>query len=153
MKPIVIAIKFCFFMLTAFCLCYCKKSNVPSNGLNIVLYNQPLSVIQQHIQGKWQLLYSKGGVATITQYYHNKFWEFDNDHVRFLDNNNLRVDTSIRWIHSDAAYTYRDSTYIMNFNDKLGYIYNYVVDRISNDTLILHEDASDAFFYRLVKSN
>jgi len=154
MKPILFVFKLCFFLTTSLCVIRCKKNNtIPVDRLNIVLYDKPLSVIRQYIQGKWQLIYGKGGIATTTQYYYNNFWEFNDDCLRILGDNNVRVDTAIHWIYNLGTFTNGDSTYIMNFRDKLGYIYDYVVDQIYNDTLILHEDASDAYFYHFIKSN
>ncbi len=154
MKPILFVFKLCFFLIISLCVISCKKNNtIPVDRLNIVLYDKPLSVIRQYIQGKWQLIYGKGGIATTTQYYYNNFWEFNDDSLRILGDNNVRVDTAIHWIYNLGTFTNGDSTYIMNFRDKLGYIYDYVVDQIYNDTLILHEDASDAYFYHFIKSN
>ena len=76
MKTILFAFRLCFFLASALCVSRCKKDNsTPIDRLNIVLYDKPLSVIRQHIQGKWQLIYGKGGIATNTQYYYNNFWE------------------------------------------------------------------------------
>jgi hypothetical protein len=44
----------------------CEK--MPADTRNITLYNQPLSVIKHCIQGKWKVVYEKGGfIATRIQ--------------------------------------------------------------------------------------
>ncbi|MFT3950038.1 MAG: hypothetical protein QM763_23935 [Agriterribacter sp.] len=148
---LVIIVRFCFIFILISWFNYCKKNYKPQ--VNVVLYDKPLSVIRQHIQGKWQLIYGKGGIATTTQYYDETFWEFNADSLRILKHNNAYLDTVIHWDYDLGTFTNGDSTYIMNFNDKLGYIYNYIVDKIYNDTLIVHDYAVDAYFYRLIKSN
>ncbi len=155
MKQILFIAKLCCLFIASFCFSNCKKENTPQKAtLNIILYDTSLSVIQQYIQGKWELIYGKGGIAANTiQYYHDNFWEFNNDRIKIIDSGNTVADTTIRWIFDRGAFTNGDSTYVMNFHDKLGYVYDYVVDQIYNDTLILHEQASDAVFYHFIKLN
>ena len=150
MKSLSSAATLCLSLLAILSFSHCKKKN---NKRNIVLYNQPLSVIREHIQGKWQLLYRKRGIATTTKYSQNNFWEFNNDRIRISTNDIASIDTTIRWVYGHGDHTNGDFTYVMYFNNRLGYYINYVVDQIYNDTLILHANAADAFFYRLVKSN
>ena len=153
MKNIFAITKFC--LLLTFCLCIsnCKKrKEQPIDKSNIVLYNKPLSVIKECLKGKWELIYGKGGFSANTiQFYHDNFWEFNNDNVKIVDSGSIITDTTIHWIYNEGTYTYGDYTYIMSFHDRVGYIYDYVVDSILNDTLILHEDASDAVFYHFIK--
>jgi hypothetical protein len=154
MKAILFAVKFCFFLTAALCFSHCKKNNsIPIDRLNIVLYDKPLSVIRQHIQGRWQLIYGKGGIATTTQYYHNTFWEFNDDSVEVSDNGSVYANTIMHWNYDLGTYTNGDSTFLMKFYDKESVPWVYVVERIYNDTLILHDHASDAYFYHFIKSN
>jgi hypothetical protein len=143
------------FIICVSCFTDCKKDN---DAVNVTLYNKPLPVIQSYIHGKWELLYGKGGFAANTvQYYQNTFWTFtpDNKIIRFnmYKDGTTDTDTTILWIHDLGSYTNGDSTFIMNFYDKYGYPNDFVVDQIFNDTLILHESASDAVFYHFTKSN
>ncbi len=143
---------FYLFVGLAIIVCFeqCKKENT---ALNITLYDKPLPTIQSYIQGNWKLHYGKGGIcASCIQYYDNIFWKFtyDNKIEQSLNGTTL-ADTTIKWIRDLGTYTNGDSTFIMNFFDKLGYPSNYVVDRIFNDTLILHDNSSDAVFYHFSK--
>ena len=155
MKTILLAAKLCFFLTAALCVSRCKKNNsTPIDRLNIVLYDKPLSVIRQHIQGKWELIYGKGGfVANNIQYFRNNFWEFNDDSVKISDNSSVYANTSMHWNYDLGTYTNGDSTYLMKFYDKESVPWVYVVERIYNDTLILHDNASDAYFYHFIKSN
>ena len=154
MKQISFIAKFCCLLIAPFCFSNCKKHNAPSKApLNIILYDTSLSVIQKYIQGKWKLIYGKGGIATTTQYYDNNFWEFNNGRVKILDNGNIYADTTINWNYDIGTYTNGDSTFLMKFYDLYGYPSVYDVDRIYNDTLILHDNSSDAYFYHFIKSN
>lgn len=139
-------------ILVLFCFAQCKKEHTATT---ITLYDKPLATIQSYIQSKWQLQYGKGGIcATCIQYYSNYFWTFtNNNRVEKSHNGAIIADTTISWIRDRGTYTNGDSTFIMSFFDKLGYPSNYVVDKIMNDTLILHENAADAVFYHFTKSN
>ena len=44
------------------CFTRCKKDDISLS--NIVLYNQPLETIQKYIQGKWKIVYGKGGISS-----------------------------------------------------------------------------------------
>jgi hypothetical protein len=145
--------KSCFLFIASLYFSNCKKDVTPSTSVNIILYDKPLSVIQQNIEGKWKLIYGKGGIATTTQYYDNDFWEFNNNRIKILDKGNLDADTIILWNYDLGTYTNGDSTFLMKFYDAEYVPWVYVVDKIYNDTLILHDNSSDAFFYHFIKSN
>lgn len=82
------------------------------------------------------------------------FFKFTNDNKIILSyKNTIGVDTTIKWVKDLGTYTHGDSTFTMNFYDKLGYPSNYIVDGIFNDTLVLHDYGSDAVFYHFTKSN
>ena len=73
------------------------------------------------------------------------------DHI--VAGNDLRVtlDTIIVWKRDRDIF--QDSTYLLSYRDSKSYafpIYK-VVDQIRNDTLVLIDDASDAFYYYYTK--
>ena len=138
------------FLAIFFCFTQCKKE---LNSSNIILYNKPLSVIQSCIQGKWKCLYGKGGIsANMVQYYDDYYWTFtsDNKVIQVYKGNTL-ADTTINWIWDTGTYTSGDSTFTMKFYDNQNVPWVYVIDRIVNDTLILHDNSSDAVFYHFIK--
>ncbi|RYE27375.1 MAG: hypothetical protein EOP45_01400 [Sphingobacteriaceae bacterium] len=133
----------------------CKKDRSPTN---IILYNKPLSVIQSNIQGTWKLQYVKGGfIANYIKSFHNDnvLWQFPSG-KRVLENYNGQIytDTIITWVKDLGVSTGQDSTFIMQFYDKRSYPYNYVVDGIYSDSLVLHDNAVDGqHFYFSKKIN
>lgn len=133
-----------------FCFAHCKKENVP---LNITLYNKPLKTIQASIQGKWQLRYEKGGIcSTCSHQVSNFYWTLSaNNRIKESFNGIIVADTTINWVKDLGTYTNGDSTYILRCYDKQNVPWNYVVDRIYNDTLILHDNSADAVFYHFTK--
>jgi hypothetical protein len=138
-------------LLMAILLMYCKKS---SEHLNITLHDKPLSVIQSYIQGQWELRYMKGGIATQTIQQTNYFWQFGSkDRLTETDQGTITADTTITWKRDLGLFIGTDSTYLMNFFDKQGVPWVYVVDGIYNDTLLLHDNAVDGYFYHFTKSN
>ena len=127
----------------------CRKE-VP---LNIVLYNQPLKTIQHYIQGKWKLIYGKGGICgTCITYCNNCYVEFAPNNIFKSRAFVFTTDTTtIHWVRDIGTYTNGDSTYLMTFKDKQGVPWIYVIEQIYHDTLIFHDNSSDAVFYHCVK--
>jgi len=139
-----------------FCNVQCKKDDITPIPSNIVLYDKSLKTIQKCIQGKWKLAYAKGGICGTCIYYCDScFVEFtSNNKVLIPDKNGTYLtDTTIEWIRDIGTYTNNEYTYLMKFYDKYGYPNVYVVERISNDTLIYHDNSSDAVFYHYIKTN
>jgi len=144
-----ILIFFCLIIVLC-CGLQCKKDNSP---LTITLYNKPLSTIKSYIKGNWKLHYGKGGiVANMIQYYNNTFWNFTPDNrIKASYDGVTTTDTTTNWVKDMGTYTNGDSTFILNFYDKQDVPWNYVVEQIYNDTLILHDNSSDAVFYHFTK--
>jgi len=140
----------CFLALLPLLFFQCKKE--PPH-LNMTLYNKPLPGIKAHIKGTWKLHYGKGGfIANMKQYYENTYYEFgDNDRVKITSNGNVHTDSTIGWTRELGTYTNGDSTFTMKFYDKQNVPWVYVVEQIVNDTLILHDNSSDAVFYHFTK--
>jgi hypothetical protein len=92
-----------FFMI-CYCILNCKKDPKP---INIVLYNKPLETIQQYIQGKWKLVYGKGGICSTCKF------PCDNCFVEFLSPNKIiskafvttTDTTTIHWVRDIGTYT------------------------------------------------
>jgi hypothetical protein len=143
-------------IILLFCNVQCKKDDITPIPSNIVLYDKPLKTIQKCIQGKWKLAYAQGGIDNSFKYY------CDSCFVEFTSNNKILIpkkdgtyfiNTTIEWIRDIGAYTNNEYTYLMKYSDQYGYPNIYVVDGISNDTLIYHDNASDPVFYHYIKTN
>ena len=155
MKKLTSLIYNVLFFTMLFSFAQCKKDNT---SINITLYNKPLSTIQSNIQGNWKLQYQKGGICSTCINYFNDIeylWEFGSSNkVKRTFNDSTFTDTTVIWVKDLGTYTNGDSTFIMNFYDKRLYPYNYIVDGIFDDTLILHDAYSaDAVFYHFSKIN
>ena len=142
-------------LMILFCFTQCRKEHTP---LTITLYDKPLGTIQSFIQGKWKLEYEKGGICAICITYFNNvnyIWQFNSGNkIKQIYNENVFTDTTIIWIRDRGLYINGDSTFIMNFYDNRRYPYNYVVDGIFNDSLVLHDNyTADPVFYHFSKSN
>jgi hypothetical protein len=117
---------------------------------DIILYDKSPDIIQHYIQGKWQLLYSKGGFIA-----NNYIHYFDNSFVEFTSDNKysgIGVEDSapVQWDRVKSPYSTIDSVYIMTVNTSHGP--SFLMDRISNDTLVYHQYyVSDPEFYHCVK--
>jgi hypothetical protein len=149
--------KLAIFLLTIILSLYGCKKDAPKNDapINIVLYNQPLKTIQHYIQGQWRLVYGKGGFCGTCKF------PCDNCSIEFTSSNKVISNsmfvitsdtTSIHWNRDIGTWTNNDSTYLMKFWDKEGVPWVYVIQEINYDTLIYHDNSSDAMFYHCVKS-
>jgi hypothetical protein len=141
-------------LILFYCVMQCKKDAPKDAPINIVLYNQPLKTIQHYIQGKWRLVYGKGGICGTCKFpCDNCFIEFTSSNKVISNSFVITSDTtSIHWTRDIGTYTNNDSTYLMHFWDKQGVPWVYVIQEVYYDTLIYHDNSSDAMFYHCVKS-
>ena len=124
-------------------------------SLTITLYDKPLDTIRTYLQGKWKCHYGKGGIiSTLVRTYTDYFSSFSaNKRIWQSLNGNVITDTTVNWIWGKGARVSGDSTFLMFFYDKRGYPYNYIVDGIFRDTLLIHENGVDGVYYYFTKSN
>lgn len=155
MKKVFFIPKFCFLLVTCLCLSNCKKDpGEPIDKSNIVLYDKPLSVIQECINGKWELIYAKGGIsANNIQYIHNEFWKFNSNKIEMSDSEKIYTNTTIQWIYDLGTFTNGKRTHTINFYDRNNYPHKYIVDGIYNDTLVLGDYAYDGMTYHFIRYN
>jgi hypothetical protein len=147
--------KKCHFLLamlfaTVLSISGCKKEP----PINIILYDKPLTTIKSYIQGKWNLVYGKGGICSTCVFpCNNCTVEFTTDD-RFISKSFVVTTdtTKITWIKDVGMYLQGDSTYLMTFYAYPFFRDAYVIDKIYFDTLIYHDNASDPMFYYCVKS-
>jgi len=151
-----IAIIFIVSIIAILFFSQCKKNSPPKpiskDSTYVILHDKPLSIIQSYINGNWELRYEEGtnfaGIFPQTDF----FWRFGAvDSIKVIYHGNIVTDTTITWIREKDALA--DSTFTINFHDKLGYPYTYIVDGIYNDTLVLFDDASDYMIYHFTKTN
>ena len=137
------------FLLLSFAGCK-KEAHFPAN---MTLYDKPLSVIQTAISGKWKLEYGKGGITAKTiQYYDNFYYDFSiRNRVKIINDGIVYADTTITWRNVTGIYADGASTSTMNFHDKSDYSYVYIVDKLINDTLVLHDYAGETVYYYFTK--
>lgn len=108
--------------------------------------------IQSSIQGKWKLEYAKGGIAGTTQYYNDSYYTFTSNRILIVTNGIVHADTKFEWTKQVGVNSGGNYVYIMSFYDKQNVPWNYVVDGVINDSLVLHDNASDAFYYHFSRN-
>jgi len=142
------------FIVICYCILNCKKDDKLVKPVNIVLYNQPLDTIQHYILVKWKFVYGKGGICgTCIHYCNSCYVEFTSDNKFISNTYAITSDTTIiHWVRDVGTYTNADSTYLMTIKDIQGVPWVYVIEQIYNDTLIYHDNSSDAIFYHFIKS-
>lgn len=140
----------------------CKKDKTikPQYNSNITLYNKPLDVIKANILGKWQLIYYDfSWIPNSKHYYQDHYTEFTSNGNRRIDmvKDSVIMDAAITWLKANdgqaTGVPYGTTTFVMSYHNKYGTPFDYVVDSIFNDTLILHFNAADGFSDYYVRIN
>ncbi|MBB3187440.1 hypothetical protein [Microbacter margulisiae] len=139
-------------MMSFVCLAQCN--NADDEPVNMVLYDQPASSIQQYIQGNWKYVYSLGGLLA-----NNKTYPADNSYMRINSNRivftneaqGTIVDTTIVWKYEPTIYGYSTST--LGYTSAKGGFFpsGCIVEHIKNDTLVIVENWYDPVGYYFSK--
>jgi hypothetical protein len=132
-------------LIFTFMAASCEKQEElnPQETVNVTLYDKDTVTIQNYIQGKWNVIYAKGGISvTNIQYFDSCTVEFTAD-KKYISNSYGRTETYIYYWHKELE-VYADSVYVM-FPRLI------IFDKIKNDTLI-YSDAlmSEPMHYYLV---
>jgi hypothetical protein len=154
LKKLFLIPEFCFLLITGLCFSNCKKNtDNPVDKSNIILYDKPLSVIQQCIQGKWELIYAKGGfTGNSIKYVHDDFWEFSNNKIEIIDSGLVYISAPIYWNYEPVSFINGQKTYTINYRDQGNVPYKFYVEGIKNDTLTIVECALDGMGLHFAKS-
>ena len=127
----------------------CKKDE---QSVTITLHDQPLSIIQSYIEGKWKLQYSYGGLIA-SKYIdkNNTYMILSPEHISVKnDTKGVVVDTNITWVKTNIGNN--DTTYLLSYllpgNSTPEY---YIVSQIKSDTLIIREYVDDGYSYYYTK--
>ena len=129
----------------------CSKDKTP---LNITLYNKPLNIIQNYTKGDWLLQYVKGGFCSTCVYpeTHNSYMNLTTNKIVIgNDSAGILVDTIVTW---RKVSTNSGTTYLLSYYWSPGYgpyAYNFLINEIKNDTLIISDYTSDPAYYYYIK--
>lgn len=138
-------------LLLLFGFSKCKKENRLDRPLNVTLYDKTPKAIYSFIKGKWKFIYGKGGfIGNQMHYCDGCTVEFTSD-GKIISNTFFNANAVIVWHKEKGTYTNGDSTYVMRFQDDTNAPISFVVDRIIDDTLVLHDFSVDAIFYHFIK--
>ena len=143
-----------FGLISLFLLCGTGCEKMPTDIRNITLYNQPLRIIKHCIQGKWKVVYEKGGfIATRIRYWDDYYMEFTKNNRMIVSRDGVAdyQNTKIRWYKECYCCSggYNEYVYVAEFSDGSPPI---VFDRIQNDTLIFTNLGADSPYYYLIKT-
>lgn len=136
--------KILYLLLVSILLVSCsKEKEKETEPINIILYNKSLSVIQEYIEGKWNLDYASGGIMGATYVDTiNSYIIFSSDHITIGDDiRGIITDTTLIWkkvkIQEDSI-----NVYIHPGTS----IYTIVIE-IKNSNLITSDYLADGFMY------
>ena len=131
------------------------------------LYEQPLPVIQNAVQGEWQLQFSVGGfVYQKIIDIHSSYMYITQDHIVMgNDTYGVTTDSPIQWMKGkpfggdiDAYMLTYNHSICINEQDGVIYekvpIFNTLVPcQIKNDTLVIADPCCDGFSYYYTKTS
>lgn len=114
---------------------------------NISLYDKPLTVIRQHVEGqRWQLLYATGGITGKERMnYEQAYYTFAKDGKLVYENDGEQAIYPYTWEKQRDIFT-GDSVYVV------AGVVNWKVNGIDDDTLRLADNYVDGFSFSLVRS-
>jgi len=102
--------------------------------------------------GKWELIYAKGGfTGNLVQYYHDEYWQFNNDNLEIIDSGAVYINTSIDWKYEPLFFLPGQNTYTLNYKNRDNAPCKFYVEGIKNDTLTIVDYAQDGFGYHFIK--
>lgn len=132
------------------------------------LYEQPLPIIQNCVQGKWQLQYSIGGFSYQKNVNtHDSYMYLTADHIIMgSDTYGVTTDSPILWKCEKGFWGDDSSGYLLTYNHDIyineqdGVIYekvpifsSLVPFQIKNDTLVIGEVCCDGFINYYTKTS
>lgn len=116
----------------------------------LFLREKALNQIRHCIKGSWTLHYRFGGFSGSEKTYYSpkpmvNFME--NDSIKYFNNGSYLVKDRINW-----SYDSHWHTYAMSFKYSNGFPWDWGVEQIRQDTLVLFDLADDGYGYYLTKN-
>ena len=141
--------KTCVALAAILCMLLFKQCTKEAGSVNISFRNKSLQLVQSYVSGKWILNYAYGGIAAIKYpAKHHAYLNLTDSHITIgNDSAGVIVDTVASWRKEPDGPNNSITLVSYFYAPGYGFAYNYVVDEIKNDTLIMHEYTSDALYY------
>ena len=114
---------------------------------NSLIWNKPLEIIRDFINGKWQVRLVIGGYSGVDRYYfEHEFVEYiynasiGTDSIKYYSDNSTNYTTKrIYWYEKPSNYNYADSTFVYWFPD-VAVNNEKLIVASRNDTLIIQDN-------------
>ena len=112
------------------------------------MWDKPLDTIKTYIQGYWKLEYRRGGIAGDNYIDHPtklNSYSFNQNVVLWTVDGNTFANNNIGWVNT-SNYNYHiqaNTVWTMSFNDTRSIPYNFIINKIKNDTLVFDENFLD----------
>lgn len=122
--------------------CGCKKDN--SDHTTIQLYDKPLEVIKQYLQGKWKVLYHEGGVFNNPREYDTEetYMTIDSNRIVYTSKAGIRINSLITW-RKEIYGGPQSYTYVLYYESSNGTPYLQLVVGIEDGVLTFRDFGSD----------
>ncbi len=145
-KPVLAISNIALFALVA----CCQNDSNPVYSCEGILYDKSLANIRACVIGEWQVHYRRGGIGFTRENFANTFLKIkENDSIYFTFEGISMAETRIMW--NEGVSIPGPKTYTINFDDKNGSFYIWVVEKIYSDTLVFYDNVSDPFSYYMTK--
>ncbi len=125
----------------------CSKSSNNPTKTNINLSDTTLSVTQAYTTGKWKIIYATGGFINQQITFPNSYLTISKDSLLNTNNDTIAYHLPITWVRGSF---YADSAFVITNSN---YGIDYIALSITNDTLMLSDNHTEALSYRLIKAN
>lgn len=120
----------------------CMKDN--SDHTTIQLYDKPLEIIKQHLQGKWKVLYHEGGVFNNPREYDTEetYMTIDSNRIVYKSKAGVRINSQITW-RKEIYGGPQSYTYVLYYESSNGTPYLQLVVGIEDGVLTFRDFGSD----------
>jgi hypothetical protein len=124
----------------------CKKDKKPEN---IDLAETPLPTVKKHVEGRFALLFIKGGFSGETRYYNDRGYNLVNDQFTWIVADTVQVTSPAVWFLTKDIETGK-SVYALQYQNPYGTYESFAVLRIDSGRLVMSTNGFDGgtFYFK-----
>ena len=117
----------------------CKKDKKPEN---IDLADAPLATVKKYAEGRFSLLFIKGGFNGGTRYYNDRGYHLINDEFTWIVADTVQLTSPAEWLLTKDIETGK-SVYALQYQTPYGTSESFAVLRIDSGRLVMSSNGFD----------
>jgi hypothetical protein len=125
----------------------CQKDEDPNN---LDLSNKPLSTVKRYTEGRFTLLFSKGGFFGMTIHFNDRGYNLVNDQFTWIVADTVLLTSKAEW-ESTTDINTNKPVYMLKYKNSYGTYESLAVLRIDSGRLVMSSNAIDGADYYFQK--